>query len=57
MTLNEEEWLKTHVKRWNLEEIESMALTASLSENEWITAIFNEMILFDHVSDMQHYGV
>ena len=57
MTLNEEEWLKTHVKRWNLEEIGSMALTASLSENEWTTAIFNEMILFDHVSDMQHHGV
>lgn len=57
MTLNEEEWLKTHVKRWNLEEIESMALTASLSENEWTTAIFNEMILFDHVPNMQNYGV
>ena len=40
-----------------MEEIESMALTASLSENELTTAIFNEMILFDHVPDMQNYGV
>ena len=40
-----------------MEEIESMALTTSLSENEWTTAIFNKMILFDHVPDMQNYGV